>query len=77
MLAVVFRGWMVLYLKMSLWLGLLGRLNKGGTFSVTQSRVGDDHWEIVSLDVRMAGRAVNFKTINVRQKQRYRNSSRQ
>ena len=50
--------------------GLLGRLNKGGTFSVTQSRVGDDHWEIVSLDVRMSGRAVIFKSINVKQKQR-------
>ena len=53
--------------------GLLGRLNKGGTFSVTQSRVGDDHWEIVSLDVRMSGRAVIFKTINVKQKQRFTN----
>jgi len=53
--------------------GLLGRLNKGGTFSVTQSRVGDDHWEIVSLDVRMSGRAVIFKSINVKQKQRFTN----
>lgn len=50
--------------------GLLGRLNKGGTFSVSQSRVGDDHWEIVSLDVKMAGHAVIFKTINVKQLQR-------
>ncbi|HSK45771.1 MAG TPA: hypothetical protein VLA83_17975 [Candidatus Binatia bacterium] len=50
--------------------GLLGRLNKGGTFSVTQSRVSDDHWEIISLDVRMAGHAVIFKTINVKQLQR-------
>jgi len=49
--------------------GLLGRLNKGGTFSVTQSRVGEDHWEIVSLDVKMSGHAVVFKTINVKQKQ--------
>jgi hypothetical protein len=50
--------------------GLLGRLNKGGTFSVSQSRVADDHWEIVSLDVRMSGHAVVFKTINVKQLQR-------
>jgi hypothetical protein len=50
--------------------GLLGRLNKGGTFSVTQSRVGDDHWEIVGLDVKMAGHAVIFKSINVKQLQR-------
>lgn len=50
--------------------GLLGRLNKGGAFSVIQSRVADDHWEIVSLDVKMAGHAVVFKTINVKQIQR-------
>lgn len=50
--------------------GLLGRLNKGGTFSVIQSRVGDDHWEIVALDVRMTGHAIIFKNINVKQTQR-------
>jgi len=50
--------------------GLLGRLNKGGTFSVRQSRVGDDHWEFVALDVKMAGHAVIFKSINVKQLQR-------
>lgn len=50
--------------------GLLGRLNKGGTFSVTQNRVGDDHWEIVGLDVKMTGKAVIFKSINVKQTQR-------
>jgi len=50
--------------------GLLGRLNKGGTFSVLQNRVGDDHWEIVSLDVKMNGHAVIFKSINVKQMQR-------
>lgn len=50
--------------------GLLGRLNKGGTFSVMQRQVGDDHWEWVSLDVKMSGHAVIFKSINVRQLQR-------
>jgi len=50
--------------------GLLGRLNKGGTFSVVQSQVADDHWEVVSLDVRMSGHAVIFKSINVKQSQR-------
>lgn len=50
--------------------GLLGRLNKGGTFSVTQSRVGDTHWEIVSLDVKMTGHAIIFKNINVREVER-------
>src|SRR5438270_10491636 len=50
--------------------GLLGRLNKGGTLSVMQSKVGDNHWEIVSLDVKMSGHAVIFKSINVKQTQR-------
>ena len=50
--------------------GLLGRLNKGGTFSVQQRNVGDDHWEVVSLDVKMSGHAIIFKTINVKQYQR-------
>jgi hypothetical protein len=50
--------------------GLLGRLNKGGTFSVLQKNVGDNHWEVVSLDVRMSGHAIIFKTINVKQFQR-------
>ncbi|HEY2499514.1 MAG TPA: hypothetical protein VGK24_20830 [Candidatus Angelobacter sp.] len=50
--------------------GLLGRLNKGGTFSVMQKRVGDDHWVYVSLDVKMVGHAVIFKSINVRQMER-------
>lgn len=50
--------------------GLLGRLNKGGTFSVRQNRVADDHWEIVALDVKMTGHAVIFKSINVKQLQR-------
>ncbi|HZD94902.1 MAG TPA: hypothetical protein VE133_11650, partial [Candidatus Sulfotelmatobacter sp.] len=50
--------------------GLLGRLNKGGTFSVIQSRVGDNHWDITALDVKMSGHAVIFKSINVKQLQR-------
>jgi hypothetical protein len=50
--------------------GLLGRLNKGGTFSVVQSNVGQDHWEMIALDVTMSGHAIIFKSINVKQKQR-------
>jgi len=50
--------------------GLLGRLNKGGTFSVSQKHVGNSHWEITALDVKMTGHAVVFKSINVKQLQR-------
>src|SRR5947209_1622833 len=49
--------------------GLLGHLDKGGTFKVVQKNVGDNHWETVSLDLHMQGRAVIFKTLTVKQKQ--------
>ena len=47
--------------------GLLGRLNKGGTFNVVQKQIGPDHWEVVLTDVNMSGHALIFKTINVKQ----------
>ena len=47
----------------------LGHLDKGGTFMVVQKHIGEGHWEIVSMDVNMHGRAVFFKTVNVKQKQ--------
>jgi len=43
--------------------GLLGYLDKGGQFRVTQSEVAPDHWEITSLHVEMKGRILFFKTI--------------
>lgn len=47
--------------------GFLARLNKGGTFRVTQREVGPGHWELVGLDVNMSGHAILFKNINVKQ----------
>ena len=49
--------------------GLLGHLDKGGTFKVVQKKVGENHWETVLLDLNMQGRAVIFKTLTIRQKQ--------
>lgn len=54
----------------------LGHLDQGGTFAVTQKQVGENHWEVVSLDINMRGRAVFFKTVNVRQKQSLSNFQR-
>ncbi len=51
--------------------GILGRLTKGGTFAVVQKDVGDNHWEIVAIDVSMTGKAVLFKTITKKQKERF------
>jgi hypothetical protein len=49
--------------------GLLGHLEKGGTFRVLQQDVGNGHWNTVQLDVNMQGRAVIFKTLNVKEKE--------
>ncbi len=56
-----------LFEDVSFFLGL-GHLDKGGTFKVVQKDVGEGHWETVSMDINMRGRAVFFKTVNVRQK---------
>ena len=47
--------------------GILGRLYKGGAFKVVQRDVGEGHWEVVSEEVNMVGRAVLFKTITRKQ----------
>jgi hypothetical protein len=49
--------------------GLLGHLDKGGTFKVVRKNVGDNHWDTVSLDVNMQGRIVLFKSLSVKEKQ--------
>jgi hypothetical protein len=49
--------------------GLLGHLDKGGTFYVKQQEVGSGCWEMTTLDVEMNGKALFFKTIAVREKE--------
>jgi hypothetical protein len=49
--------------------GLLGHLDKGGTFRVQQQDVGAGHWELTLLDLEMNGKALFFKTIAVREKE--------
>lgn len=49
--------------------GLLGHLERGGTFLVTQEDLGDGRWEMDQLNVQMNGKALFFKTIAVRQKE--------
>jgi hypothetical protein len=48
--------------------GLLGHLDKGGTFEVKQQEVSPGYWELTLLNVQMRGKALFFKTINVQQK---------
>jgi len=47
--------------------GMLGRLNKGGTFEVRRQDVGENHWVTTLLDVHIYGKALFFKTINAEQ----------
>jgi hypothetical protein len=47
--------------------GLLGHLNKGGTFDVKQAEVAPGYCELNLLKVEMKGKALFFKTISVQQ----------
>ncbi|HZV59401.1 MAG TPA: hypothetical protein VFF42_03620 [Candidatus Eremiobacteraceae bacterium] len=49
--------------------GLLGHLDKGGTFLVKQEEVAPQVWEVTTMDVKMDGKALFFKTIAVREKE--------
>jgi hypothetical protein len=47
--------------------GILGKLQKGGTFEVVQSEVYPNEWEVSLLDVHISGRALFFHTIGEQQ----------
>jgi hypothetical protein len=49
--------------------GFLGHLERGGTFLVKQEQVRPQIWEVTTMDVRMDGKALFFKTIAVREKE--------
>ena len=44
--------------------GLLGRLEKGGTFDVERTDIGNGVWEITGTHVHIHGHALIFKTIS-------------
>lgn len=48
--------------------GILGHLNKGGTFDVKQGEVARGHWDMTLLDTELTGKELFFKTISVREK---------
>jgi hypothetical protein len=51
--------------------GLLGHLDRGGSFDVRQARVGTNIWQVERLNVNMKGKALFFKTISVQQDETY------
>lgn len=48
--------------------GILGHLDKGGTFAVEQADVAGTHWDMTLLDTELNGKALFFKTIAVHEK---------
>lgn len=48
--------------------GLLGHLDKGGTFDVKQSEIAPGVWDVTYMNIQMNGKALFFKTIAVREK---------
>lgn len=56
-----------LFKDMSFGWGILGHLDKGGHFFVQQSNVGDSRWEPTYMNIQFTGKALLFKTINMRQ----------
>jgi hypothetical protein len=51
--------------------GLLGYLDKGGTFAVTQQEVSPHLWEVTTMHVHMRGKALFFKTIDAQEDETY------
>jgi len=45
-------------------LGLLGRLNQGGTFAVERQDTGEGEWQITATHVHIQGHALIFKSIS-------------
>ena len=43
--------------------GILGKLNRGGTFDVERRMVGDGHWQITETHVHIGGHALLFHNI--------------
>jgi hypothetical protein len=56
--------------------GLLGYLEKGGTFLVVRKDVGFGQWQLAIVDIEMNGKAMLFKTVSIQQKESYSNYSR-
>ncbi len=44
--------------------GLLGHVEKGGTFEIKRQQVSPNHWRTSRIDVHVSGRVIFFKTIN-------------
>ncbi|HVJ07702.1 MAG TPA: hypothetical protein VM554_04920 [Acidisarcina sp.] len=44
--------------------GLLGHVEKGGTFELKRQQVSETHWKSALIDVHVTGRVIFFKTVS-------------
>ena len=49
--------------------GIFGRLDKGGTFVVEQSKISQRRWETTMLNMKFTGRVLLFKKLNIDEKE--------
>jgi hypothetical protein len=64
---VAFNGHLTQDVKFGL--GLLGHLDKGGHFEITQAEVVPGHWDVTTMSVEMTGKALLFKGIGVQKRE--------
>jgi hypothetical protein len=49
--------------------GLLGRIEKGGSFQIQREHVAENRWKTSLLEVHISGRVVFFRSINKDQRE--------
>jgi hypothetical protein len=49
--------------------GILGHLDRGGHFIVQQADIGRGNWEMTAMDLSFTGKALFFKTLNIKSKE--------
>jgi hypothetical protein len=47
------------------WLGIIGRLRKGGTILLEQTHVGGHQWELTHMQLSLTGRVLLIRSLNI------------
>lgn len=55
-----------LYKEVAFGWGIFGRLDKGGSFHVQQADAGDGNWVVTQMSLRMTGKILLVKSLNLR-----------
>jgi len=49
--------------------GILGRLDKGGRFSIEQADIGDGQWDLTRMNLSFTGKILLFKHLSIQQQE--------